>query len=320
MSEFKLGQFLTRVVDYSLSGFRGASTESMPKSQSGQESFSKNLMPKPQPQTNAAKPMAIRLRPVQNMTTNHLESLDKALYVKDLMNLPKDMKELLAFVQKNFNTSKESASLLTSSLSLNQLALFLQQNGKEALNKLIMTMSSASKQGMDDLSMMKETMRLINQSVSVAEQNNPSSVLKSLMLLYLPWLPVQDSVGFELEIESSEAESQSSESSISIMISTKNYGNLKATLVLLAGNSITVLINCSDTFPKEELLKRIKSEDSKHSVQSNVIIEQNVVVKDSNSSQQAKINVSNDSMVNPFLVLMAHFIIKNVIEIDNSGS
>jgi len=254
------------------------------------------------------------------MPINHLEALDKALYVKDLMNLPKEMNELLNFIQKNNSNSKVLSSLLTSTIDLSQLSLLLQQNGKEAVTKIIMAMSNASKQGIADLSMMKETMKLINASVSIAEQNNSSQMLKNLMLLYLPWLPAQDGVGFDLEIESYEEKSQSEESSITVMISTKNYGNLMVTLALLAGNSITIFINCSDTFPKEELLKRIKSESLKHSVQPNVVFEHKTVKQNNEVSQQAKINTSSDSQINPFLLLMAHSVIRHTFELDNIGS
>jgi len=321
MSQFNLGQFLTKVVDYSLSGIRGNSTESMPKPQpqATGESFSQNLIvkPQPQPQVIIVTPLSIKAMPMQNMEMNHLEALDKALYVKDLMNLPKEINELLDFVQKNTITAKELSSLLTSSLDLGQISLLLQKNGKEAVNKLIMAMSNASKQGITDLSMMKETMKLINLSVSLAEKN-PSQVAKSLTLLYLPWLPLQEGVDFEYEIENSEEQSSGEESSITIMISTKNYGNLRITLVLLAGNSITVLINCSDVFPKEELLKRIKAESAKHSVQPSVMFETKAVKQNDNVSQQAKMNASNASQVSPLLLLMAHSIIRHTIELDNA--
>jgi len=322
MSQFNLGQFLTKVIDYSLSGIRGNSTESMPKPkpQLNGESFSQNLVAKPQPQTIMHAPIIIQNMPAQSMPMNHLEVLDKALYVKDLMKLPKEMGELLNFIQKNDNNAKGLASLLTSTLDLSKMSLLLQQNGKEAVSKLIMAMSNASKQGITDLTMMKETMKLINASVSVADMSNPSQLLKSLMLLYLPWLPSQEGVGFELEIESSEEKSQGEESSITVMISTRNYGNLRAILVLLSGNSVTILINCTGTFPKEELLNRVKAESAKHSVQPSVIFEHKTVKQNEDSSQQAKINASNNSQINPFLLLMAHSIIRHTFELDNIGS
>ena len=317
MNQFNLGQFLNRVVDYSLANLRGKSTESAPKSPPSAENFNQNLAPKP-PQNPVIIVNTVRLNamPMQNLRMNHLENLETALYVKDLMKLPKDMKELLTFIQKNIETTPETAKLLTTNIDLNQISLLLQKNGKEAVNKLVMAMSEAAKQGITDLSEIKDTMKLINASISAAGDKNPAATLKSLMLLYLPWLPLQESVGFDLEIEESQGGAEDSESSLTIMISTKNYGNIRATLVLTDGNNVSVFINCSETFPKEELLKRIKSEDKKHSLQSNIVFEQKAMKQDENTTLQAKISMSNSKEISPFLLLMAHSVIKHTIEMD----
>lgn len=324
MNQFNLGQFLTKIVDYSLAGIRGNSTESMPKppQSAPAESFSQNLMPnlKPNPKSPilVVNTFAIQQMPLQTMQMNHLEALDRALYVKDLMNLPKDLSQLLNSIQKNVAQAEEMPAMF-SKININQIALLLQQNGKEAVNKLIMTMANASKQGITDFSQIKDAIKLINASVSTAGQNNPAQTLKSLMLLYLPWLPLQESVGFDLEIETAQGKSDDSESYITIMISTKNYGNIKVTLFLVGGNSVNILVNCSDNFPKDELLKRLKVESKNHSIQSSVVFEQKTIKQDENAARQAKINLSNAKDVNPFLLLMAQAVIRHTIEIDTEG-
>lgn len=324
MNQFNLGQFLTKVIDYSLSGMRGNSTEAAPRPPTApsQESFSQNMVPKqqvnaqPKVVVNTVVFQAMPMQNIQTMQMNHLESLEKALYAKELMNLPKDMQDFLKMMQKNLDNPAELQVLLKNNINMDQLAILLQQNGKEAVNKLIMAMANASKQGITDLSQIKETMKLINASVSTAGQNNPNQTLKSLMMLYLPWLPVPPDVDFELEIGSDEEKSGDSESSITIMISTKKYGNVKATLVLTAGKSLTILINCSNEFPKEELLKRLKAESTSHSVQSDILFEQKATKQNENITRQAKINMSNTSEVSPFLLLMAHSVIRHTIELD----
>lgn len=323
MNQFNLGQFLTKVIDYSLAGIRGNSTESTAKMPQPQENFSQNLIQKPPPQQQTpilvVNTLSYQAMPLQTMQMNHLENLETALYVKDLMNLPKDMKELLNFVQKNLAAAEELPNVIAQNINLNEIALLLQQSGKEAVNKLIMTMANASKQGITDLSQLKNTMKLINACVSAAREKNLNTTLKSLMLLYLPWLPLQEGVDFELEFLNPEKKSGESESSLTILISTKNYGNVKATLIMLEGNSINIIINCSNEFPKEELLKRIKAESKNHSVQSNVIIEQKQIKQSNDAVRQAKVTISNSTEINPFLLLMAHAVIRHTIEIDNIG-
>lgn len=252
-----------------------------------------------------------------NMRMNNLSNFERSIYLKDLMNLPKEMEEVFAVIQNQSATTEETAKLLTKTVNIATIAEFIQANGKEAMNKLILVMSNASKQGMNDLSQIKDAMKLINASVSVASQDNPNQVLKSFMLLYLPWLPLREGVDFELEIESSEGGGKDSQTSITILISTKNFGNVKVVLVLLGINSIDLLVTCSEKFPKDELLKRIKSETKSHSLQSNVTFEQKEVKKDENATPRAKVSMSQLNEVNPFLLLMANAVIRHTIDLDN---
>lgn len=310
--------------NYTASGNPLNSGESMLNSQSGTHNVNSNqiipqrYMPKPAVFINTMAIHTMPLRSLNMMHMNHLESLDRALYVKDLMNLPKDLGEFLEIIQQQVVQTKDAQAILKN-IKLSQVAELLQQNGKDAVNKLIMTMSNASKQGITDFSQIKDAIKLINASVATAGQNDPAQTLKSLMLLYLPWLPLQDGVGFELEIEASEDESGESESSITIMISTKNYGNIKVTLFLEGGYSVAILVNCSSKFPKEDLLKRIKSESISHSIPSSVVFEEKQMIQNEDAPCQAKINLSNPKDVNPFLLLMANAVIRHTIEIDNEA-
>lgn len=139
------------------------------------------------------------------------------------------------------------------------------------------------------------------------------------MLLYLPWLPLQEGVDFELEIESSAQEGEDSETTITILISTRNYGNVRVTLILNKGNSIDIFVNCVDEFPKEELLKRLNEESKTHSIQSKVQFEAGMAKSEDNSPTQAKISMSNLTEVNPFLLLMANSVIRHTIDLDNQA-
>ncbi len=318
MADFNLGNFLNKFVDASRAGLRGSSTEMTQKSKVAQETFNQNL--NAMQQKISVKPVIltpITRQPVvyQPLSMNHFDSLDRALYVKESMNLPKDLKEFLEIVQKA-NAGEQAPRLLAKNIDTNQIALFLQNQGKEAVNKLIGDMANASKQGISDLSQIKDTMKLINACVSAAGEKS-SSAIKNLILLYLPWIPLPQDKDFELEVETYENEKGESESSITILISTKNYGNVKATLILGVGNSMTVLINCSEEFPKEELLKKLKAEGSAHAITSSIIFDQKPAKQFENQSRQAKINMSNTTEINPFLLLMASYVIRYTIEIDN---
>lgn len=323
MNQFGLNNFINKFINNPPSNFKGGLPPNAPgtpevKFVETQEALNHQMMEKTLAnQYNLLKTFNPQI--LSNIRMNNLESLEQSLYVKDLMRLPKEIQEVLVLIQKAEATPLPAEEVLYKNINLSVLSELIQTGGKEALNKLVFVMAEASKRGITDLSQIKETMKYINASISVAAQNNPSQLLKTFMLLYLPWLPLQEGVDFDLEIETSGGNDEESETSLTILISTRNYGNIKVTLILVKGNSIDIFITCSEDFPKDELLRKIKAENKTHSIQSNVNFEQKPVSKTDNTLPQAKIGMSNINEVNPCLLLMANAIIRHTIEIDNKA-
>ena len=306
----------------------------------------------------------------QNLQLNTLQNMDRAVYAKEVLNLPKNVNEFIYMLQRGmtqtqFNqmfanqlaaqrnslsqlqaqilaqlqglatsTAKEMVNLQLASqvqgslrsleilsggmINLNQISQLLQTNGKDAITKLIMSMTEASKAGITDLSQMKEMAKLINASISIASENNPQKTLKLLLMLYLPWLPLEDGVGFDLEIQQKSEDKEESDSILQITISTINYGIIKATLILESSNSVQVTIACSDKFPKNELKTRISKEQKFYAMDSVVSFNDNKSKEQTDAKQSASVNLSQTTEINPYLLLMAHTLIKHVIEIDNN--
>ena len=206
-------------------------------------------------------------------------------------------------------------------INLSDIAVMIQANGKDAIAKLITTMANSAKLGISDLTQLKETAKIINASVAAASKNDNAQTMKLLMLLYLPWLPLQEGTGFDLEIEIG-ASGDDKDSILIITITTLNFGNVIATLVLENSNSVHVNIECTNEFPKDELLMRIENDEKHYSMESVVSFEtssqKNAPQKQEKA--QAKINMSNTNEINPFLLLMAHTVIKHVMEIDRNTS
>src|SRR5574344_255515 len=258
---------------------------------------------------------------LMNLKMNAFETTENSMYLKDLMKLPKDLKEVLALLQNNSSntaSAQEMSELLNSNLSMSTIAELLQKGGKEAMNKLVFAMAEASRQGMTDLSQLKDTIKLVNASISAMSSDNPNMILKNFMLLYLPWLPLQEGVDFELDIETSEGENGEDETTLTIMISTRNYGNIKTIIILNGMNNFDITISCIEKFPKEELLKRINSESNLHALQPKVNFEsKEEKANDEQRPHQAKVSLSNLKDVNPFLLMLANALIRHTIELDN---
>ena len=327
----------------------------------------------PSPQQVSAGSQSSSLPAAQMANTGNI---DQSVYVKEMMNLPKNLNELLYILQRNItlaqfnqrfanqiamqrnslsqtqaqilaqlqglslteaqnilltgnkavlnqfqNSIKNLAISSNGLINLSEISAMIQSNGKDAIAKLITTMANSAKLGITDLTQLKETAKLINASIAAASQNDSAQTMKLLMLLYLPWLPLQEGVGFDLDIETG-SENDGSDSILIITITTLNYGNVTATLILENTNSVHVNIECVKEFPKEELLLRIEGDEKHYSMESVVSFDTSTktTVNEKQDKPQAKINMSNTNEINPYLLLMSHTIIRHVIEIDKNTS
>ncbi len=219
------------------------------------------------------------------------------------------------------NVQKDTIALLFSGMvSLSEVSKIILQNSKQAVASLIIAMASASKQGLSN-EQIQETLSIINSCIAMAESSSPAQNLKSLMMLYLPWLPLNEGIGFDLEITPDEGEQDSNNSKLTVLIQTKNFGNIKGEFTLTTSNSVDVLITCTENFPKKILQKSLMDESSSHAMNTNIDIEEVVPQKEeTNEIHETKVNLSATNEMNPYLLLMAHSFIRNTILIDNNAS
>lgn len=292
----------------------------------------------------------------QELQMNYLAGIDRAIFIKTLLGLPENMWQLLMSAQNknnplmggtlgnispdllqtqktlsalfgenaamNSTQAQQSAAALIFSgmISLSDVSKIILQNSKQAVASLIIAMASASKQGMSN-EQIQETLSVINSCIAMAESNNPAQNLKSLMMLYLPWLPLNEGVGFDLEITPEDGEQDSNDSKLTVLIQTKNFGNIKGEFTLTTSNSVDVLITCTENFPKKILQKSLIDESSSHSMNTNIDIEEVTPQKEEvNETHETKVNLSATNEMNPYLLLMAHSFIRNTILIDNNAS
>jgi len=222
---------------------------------------------------------------------------------------------------QNAKAQADTVALLFSGMvSLTDVSKLILQNGKQAVAALIIAMASASKQGMSN-EQIQETLSVINSCISMAESNNPAQTLKSLMMLYLPWLPLNEGIGFDLEITPQNGEEESNDSKLTVLIQTKNFGNLKGEFTLTTSNSVEILIICTEKFPKTLLQKSLMEDSSAHSMNTNIDIEDiKPINEEVKEVRETKVNLSATNEMNPYLLLMAHSFIRNAILIDNNAN
>lgn len=216
------------------------------------------------------------------------------------------------------NTASKDAVLVlfNAMISIPDISRLILKNSKKAISTLITAMASASKNGMTN-EQISETLKIINSCVSMAESNSPTQTIKSLMLLYLPWLPLNEGVGFDLEIEQNSENSEHTPSKLTVLIQTLNYGNVKGIFTLTTSNSVDILVLCSELFPKTLLLKSLSEEIRPLSVSTSIDVETSTIINKENDSVETKVNLSATNEINPYLLLLAHTFIRNVIYLDS---
>ena len=322
-----------------------------------------------QPKPNIAQTASSTVSLMQQLQMNQIASMDRSIYIKNLLGLPQTLGEILLAVQdknrpintintlllndlneellKNqkmisqlFNDTSEiplsavSQNIQTQITSSQKDAIMLffsgmiqmpaisemiLKNSKQAVASLIIAMASASKGGMSN-EQITETLSIINSCVAMASSDNPTQTLKSLMLLYLPWLPLNEGVGFDLEVETPDGENESNDSKLTVLIQTRNYGNVKGVFTLTTSNSVDIYILCSEDFPKKTLQKSLMEESSAHAMNTTIDVESvEPIKKETFEKPEAKVNLSATNEMNPYLLLMAHAFIRNTIFIDSNS-
>ncbi len=320
MSEINLGQFIKNVFDYS--------TGKMPAQQPGKianENFQRaqNEAMKAVQQTaqNIANNMA-RQQDILNtqMMLKQLTNVEQSWLMKHMFDFPENLTQLLEQIVTQGKTvsSKELASLMTKELDLSKILVLLQTNGKAALEKLSKMIATMNQSGIYNTQQLKEMSVLINACIP-ANDASQAQILKSLMVMYLPWLPLNESVGFNFGADSAaEGQKNAGEDTITIIITTKNYGMVK---ILLYNNEqgYSMDVNCSDTFPKERFNEAVKVENALHLTENPSY----TVRKDRNDTEENKemnVEFSKSAKISPQLLIIVHAIIRIITELDNTGS
>ncbi len=255
--------------------------------------------------------------------TAELSSLnpqDTINMLKELLNFPKNIEQFLSnLADKSKDINMNTALLLLSSnLDINALSKLLQTNSKEALSNLYQMLAQFNQMG---LTLKDEQMTEISKLIAFVSSSSVSEVqsMKTLMLMYLPWLPLTDPNAFKLEIEKKANDDvKGSDDSVTILIATENYGNLQADVYKTDKDGILVSLITSQTFPHNELLVLMKEESKKYNININFdIAVKETFNKKEHDKFEHQVSINTAPGVNLFLLLISNSLIKNVHIVDS---
>ena len=255
-----------------------------------------------QPQPNLPQNIQSTAALMQQLQMNQIASMDRAIFIRNLLGLPQTLGTLLMALQ-NKNIPLSNTSLIlndlneellknqkmlsqifdeTSEIPLNvtqniagqtaaaqkdavmlffsgmiqmpAISEIILKNSKQAVANLILAMASASKNNMTN-DQIRDTLSILNSCIAMAESNNPSQTLKSLMLLYLPWLPLNEGVGFDLEVTTPEGENESNDSKLQCLYKPEISATLKV-YSLLQHQTLWIFIFYAQKIFQRKLCKK----------------------------------------------------------------
>lgn len=278
------------------------------------------------PQANTPGAVLPRQTAAQQAAANtqivmaQMDSAERALLIKDLLNLPSTLSELVSTLQTGKQGTLQNSQFTNlQNLNVADLMALMQTNGKDALAKIMQLTNMLHKTGNVNTKELQELQFVVNACMPNATTSN-TQFMKNLILLYLPWLPIGENNNFDIEFSSSEENAGSeADDIITILIQTENYGNVKVLLVLESANKISMSVNCAKIFPKELLQEKLKKASNEYKLQTEMAVIEHETV-DKAELGQKKIHMSGAAVLNPYVLLMAHAVIKTVIEIDKSQS
>ena len=264
-----------------------------------------------------------------NIQSLRMSGRDMSLVLKEMLGMEKDLNEFLSNMvlkqaPENLNKSDLAQLLLNSQFELGKLSEFMQKNGKEALSKLFtMTADFAQSGTVARPPQLTEFIAVLN-ACTPNTDTSQVQVLKNMILLYLPWLPLGEQNGFSLEIGGAKSEEgqEAGQDSISIMIKTVNFGNVGVIIFKDEGSTINFNIKACPDFPKDEATEKIKSETKDYNIRTSLVYEEKTAVYQTEKPENAKteVNINMGIKINPFLILMAETVIRIIIEIDKNFS
>ena len=247
-----------------------------------------------------------------------LNDIQTTEMIKDLVKFPKQFEQFIVNLMTNTNSQQTLLSLINTQIDLSKLAQVLQNSSKEAQTNLYRMLADYNQMG---LSLKSEEVEHLTKIISLLSSASASEVqsLKTVLLMYLPWLPLNnpDILKLETAPKSNSDEQLYFIDSIGVLMSTKNYGNLQAQILKTDEDGIKIEVISSETFPLESFTELMKQEGKHYNININFdFARKEAFNKEKIEASETKIFLNTSPGVNPFLLLISNALIKIVHELD----
>lgn len=252
---------------------------------------------------------------------------DKMKMLREFLYLPSELEEFLnmEMLSKTGEASKVLKNLNSqTSVQIAEILKLLSENTSLATKKIMDLMATFSRDG--NLSSQKELKDILNiiTSLNASFSADTNQILKTFVIYYLPWLPLNMKTGenldFEIDFEKKkeQAGEESSEvQSATITITTKTWGVVKAYLEQ-SSSSLTTLIYANSSFPLEEF-EILFSEKTKKLNMTNTVLKEDIKQTPEKAGKTA-VQISTEDNINSYLLFAIYSLIRLIFEMDKANS
>lgn len=233
-------------------------------------------------------------------------------YLQNLLKMPETIEKFVNQLNDNSINSKLTSILIKNMISIKALNEFLNQNSTQAISKLLQTISTSLKSGVNDVNQLKEILSVLNTIQTNSSISN--NTLKELLLLYIPLsAPIFNKESNFSNLDEDE-EKAIKQSKLNILFETNNLSNILCTLNEIE-NNVIINIYCTSSFPKEEFAHIVELFSKETSI--NPMMEFKQRKKDENPTTMQNFKIISEGLISTNCLILSHLIIKTIFKLDN---
>ncbi|MBQ8475897.1 hypothetical protein IJ531_02430 [bacterium] len=255
---------------------------------------------------------ALETQQMQDVLKMNNEVVQK--YLQSLLDMPESLDKFLKSANTKDINSKgyEFLKLFVQNMLNNkELSHLLNQNSKEAIQKLLNVITQSMKQGGADTVQLKEILAVLNTIHSASSLN--TNTLRELFLLYIPidYQVFRDESDFSKITNDNEEAIK--ESVLSILFETYNFSNILVTLSEDKG-SIFLEMRSGGDFPFEKFKKVTQTVAREIGV--NVFCDFIKIKETGSKGQKQNFKVISNDYVPISALNVSHIVIKTIFKLD----
>jgi len=255
---------------------------------------------------------------IMNFENVKMENEIVQKYIQSLMDLPESIEKFIENFEKNSKlqnlndkTFKFLQVFVENMLNTKALNQLLNENSKNAIQKLLNAMTTVLKNGSGDISQLKEILSVLN-SIQASTNLNSNSI-KELLLLYIPINYQVFNKDFDFSALEAENEDKIKSSTMSILFETINFSNVFISLNEQE-DEITMEVFVCELFPKDRFKNIMINLAKESSIKTYIEFKKSKPSQKHVEKQSFKI-ISND-YISANILLLSHIIIGAILKMD----